>query len=143
MEIYVRDIQNYMIKPFDNYGLAGVVDSMTLKVLISYTTLRSFIPPQVHKMTPKLCQVCECELCIIPKYMHIGLNIFRTIIVTYLQQKYVGIHMHNILFNTTSDSYYKDILFPDGEFLLVTIKDSVQCIAYIPIQPNNPKTPTR
>ena len=60
MDIYVRDLQNDMIKPFDNGGLESLVDSVTHKVLISDTTLRSFIPPQVRKMTPKLCQICGC-----------------------------------------------------------------------------------
>ena len=81
-EIYVRDLQNDMIKPFDNGGLASVVDSPTNKVLISDTTLTSFLTPQVSKMTPKLRQICRCELCIIPKDIHIDLNIFRTILVT-------------------------------------------------------------
>ena len=45
MEIYVRDLHNYMLKPFDNGGLASVVNSVTHKLLIIDTTLRSFIPP--------------------------------------------------------------------------------------------------
>ena len=53
MEIYVRVIHNDTIKPFENGGLAIIVDSVIHKVLIIDTKLRSFIPPQVHKMTPK------------------------------------------------------------------------------------------
>ena len=53
MEIYVGDIHNDMIKPYKNGGLMSVVDSVTHKLLISDKTLRSFIPPQVQKMTPK------------------------------------------------------------------------------------------
>ena len=44
MEIYFRVIHNDMIKPYDNCGLVSVVDYVTQKVLISDTTLRSFIP---------------------------------------------------------------------------------------------------
>ena len=58
MYISVRGLQNDMIKPFENGGLDSVVDSVTQKLIISDTTLRSFIPPQVCEMTPKLCQVC-------------------------------------------------------------------------------------
>ena len=86
MEVSVRDLQNYMIKPFENGGLASVVDYVTQKVLIYDTTLRSFIPPQVRKMTHKLRHISGCEICIIPKDMHIDLNIFITILVTNLQQ---------------------------------------------------------
>ena len=102
MDISVRDLQNDAIKSSENGTLASVVDYMTHKVLISDTTLRSFIPLQVRKMTPKLCQICICEICIIPNDMHIYLNISRTRLVIYLQQKYVVIHTRNSLFSTTS-----------------------------------------
>ena len=123
MDISVRGIHNNIIKPFENGGLVSVVYSMTQKVLISYTTLRSFILPQVCKMTPKSRQICGCEICITPNNMQFDLNRFRTIIVIYLQQKFIRIHTSNSLFSTTSAAYYKDKLFPDGEFLNTTIKD--------------------
>ena len=124
MEIYVKDLHNYMIKPFDTGGLTSVVYSVTHKVLKIDTILRSFMPPQVSKITPKLRQICGCEVCIIPKDIHIDLNIFRTILVTYLQQKSVGSHTHNILFSTTSAAHYKYEVFPYGECLHATIKYS-------------------
>ena len=55
MGISVRYISNYMIKSSDNGGLKSKVDSVTQKFLISNTTLRSFIPPQYCKITPRLC----------------------------------------------------------------------------------------
>ena len=67
MEIFVRYLQNDMIKPSENDGLEIVVDYVTHKLLISYTTLSMFKPPQVRKMTPKLRQICGCDLFIIPK----------------------------------------------------------------------------
>ena len=80
MDIYVRDICNNMIKPYGNFVLVSVVDYVTHKALIIDTALRSFIPPQVRKMTPKLCQIFRCEICIILKDMQIGLNRFRTML---------------------------------------------------------------
>ena len=74
MEISIIDLHNNMIKPYDNGGLESVFDSVPQKALISDTTLRSFIPPQVRKMTHRLCQICGCELCIIPKDMQIDLD---------------------------------------------------------------------
>ena len=85
MEIYVRDIHSDMIKPSYNGGLDNVVDLVTHKSLIFDITLRSFIPPQVHNITPKLCQICGCDRFIITNYMHIDLNIFRIKPVTDLQ----------------------------------------------------------
>ena len=53
MDICARDIHNNTIKLFDNGMLASVIDSVTHKLMVSDTRIRSFIPPQVHKMTPK------------------------------------------------------------------------------------------
>ena len=60
---------------------------MTKRALISDTRLSSFIPPKVSKMTTRLRQICGCDICIIPKDMHIDLDRFRTNIVTHLQKK--------------------------------------------------------
>ena len=75
----------------------SAVDSVTHKLLISDTTSRSFSPPHVRKITPKLRQICGCVICIITKDMHIDLNIFRTRLVTYLQQNSVGRHTRLVL----------------------------------------------
>ena len=80
---FVRDIQKFMIKISDNGGLASLVEPVTQKVLISDTTLKLFIPPQVRKMSHKLRQICGCELCIITKDIHIDLNRFKTKPVAY------------------------------------------------------------
>ena len=126
-----------MMKPYYNGELESVVDYVTQKVLISDTILRSFMPPQVRKMTPKLHQIYGCDIFITPKYMQIYLNRFRTIILIYLQHKYFGRHKRNILFITTSDENSKYIVFPEGAFFCATIRDAAQCIACIPIKPNN------
>ena len=115
----------------------SVVDSLTYKLLIIDTTFRSFILPKVPKMTPKLCQICGCEICIIPKDMQIYLNILITILVIYLQKNFVGIHIRNSLFSYTIAAHYKEKFFPYGEFLNDTIKDADHCITCIPIKPKN------
>ena len=74
MGISVRGLQKDMIKSFENGELASVVDSVTQKLLISDTTLRSFIPPQVRKRTTKLRQNCGYEICIITKDIQVDFN---------------------------------------------------------------------
>ena len=69
MEITLRNLQNNMIKSSMNGVLESVVDSVTHKLMICDKTLRLFIPTQVRKMTPKLRQICGCEICIIPNHM--------------------------------------------------------------------------
>ena len=88
-------------------------------------------------MATKLRKICGYEIFIITKDMNIDLNIFRTRLVTYLQQNYVGRHTCNSLFITTSAAHYKDKLFPDGKCLHATIKYSDRCITCIPIKPKN------
>ena len=105
-------------------------------VLISDTALRSFISPQVREMTTRLCQICGCELCIIPNYMQVSLNIFRTKLVTDLQKISVGRHTRNITFSNTSSAHYKDN-FSGWWIPHDTIKDAAQCISFTPIKPNN------
>ena len=105
MDIYVSDIQYDIIKPSDNGGFVSVVDSITHRVMISDTTLSSFIPPQVWKITHKLRQICWYDLCPIPKDMKIYLFIFRTWLVTYSQHNSIWRHTLNSLFITTSDSH--------------------------------------
>ena len=117
--------------------MVSVVDPVTQKLMISDTTLRSFIPPQVRKMTNKLRHICRCELCVVPKDMHIDLNIFRIRLVTYLKQNYVGIHTCNSLFSTKIYSRLKITVFPDGECLHANIKYAAQCIICLSIKPNN------
>ena len=126
MELYVSYLHSDMIKQYDNGGLESVVDSVTQKYLINYTTLRSFIPPQVRKITPILRQICGYQLCIIPKDLHNGLNIFITNLVTYLQQKSVGVHTLNSEYINKSPAHYKKKLFPYGDFLHANIKDAAQ-----------------
>ena len=53
------------------YSPASVINSVTQKVPTSDAKLRSFIPPQVLKMNPKLCQICGYAICIITKVIHI------------------------------------------------------------------------
>ena len=77
MGISVRYLNNDMIKKSENGGLESVVDLVTHKVLISDTTLRPFIPPQVRKTTPRLRHICGCEIWIITKDIYIDLNILR------------------------------------------------------------------
>ena len=58
MNVSVRYIHSDIIKPSENGGLESEVDSATHKFLISDTALRSFIPPKVRKMTPRLRHIC-------------------------------------------------------------------------------------
>ena len=134
MNISVQDIHIDTIKPFDNGEWESVVYSVTHKVMIHDTAFRSFIPPQAHKITPKLHHISGCELCTIPKDKQTDLNIFRTIFIIYLQQKSDWRHTHNSLFCTTSAALEEDRLFTDDDFSHAKIKDAAQCITCFPIK---------
>ena len=115
LNISVMDRHNDMIKSSENGGLPSVDNSVAQKIIIGDTTLRSFIPPQVRKMTPKLFQIRRCELCIIPKDTRINLNRFRTRLITYLHHKSVRGHTRNRLFSTKSALHYKYRVFIYGK----------------------------
>ena len=120
MDIFVKDIRKNMIKPSDNSGQNSVVYSMTKRDLKSDTRLSSFIPPKCSKMTPRLRQICRCDICIITKDMHIDLDRFRTNIVTHLQKK------RNLV-----DTYKKVHILPQG--LHITSRNCFQMVyVYIP-----------
>ena len=82
MEISVRDPHNDIIKPSENGGLNILVDSVIRKYLITDTTLRLFILPQVWKISPILRQICRCDICKFTKDVQVDLNVFRTKFVT-------------------------------------------------------------
>ena len=92
--------------------------------------------PQVSKNNLILRQIFRCDICIIPNYMQIDLNIFRKV-VSALQQKYVERHTWKVAYNTTIDVHYKEKLLPDVECLRDTTKDTDQLIACTPIKPKN------
>ena len=137
MEICVRDFHNDIIKPSDIGWLESIVHLFTHKLLISDSTLRSFITPQVRKMTPRLLQICGCDICITPKDMQIYLNIFRNNLVSELQHKSVGRHTRTISYRTKSVAQYKDKMFTDGECLHDVIKYAAQLISCTPIKAKN------
>ena len=56
--------------------------------------------------------------------MHIDLNIFKTNIVSDLQQMYSGGNTRNSAFSTISKANYKEKLFPYCECLYADIKDT-------------------
>ena len=65
------------------------------------------------------------------------INISGTKTISYLQQKPVNRHTCNIEYSTTSDSYYKEKVFPDGKCLYSTITDVAQSIICTTIKPKN------
>ena len=69
--------------------------------------------------------------------MQLVLNIFRTKLVSNLQQKYVGIYIQNSELSNKSAAHYNDKMFPDDKFLYATINDGSHCTLCNPIKPRN------
>ena len=122
MNISVRNLHNDMIKPSDNGRLDSVVDSMINRVMIRDTPLRYFIIPNVRKMTPRLRHICGCEIFMIPKDTYIDLNIFKTKLVSELQQNSVDRHTHNSAYIPTSAKNHKETLFLMVNFYMILSK---------------------
>ena len=69
------------IHTLSQYNYFGIFKEICGEVQISDTTLRFFKPQKFRKLTPRLRQICGCELCIIPKDIQIRLIIIRTKLV--------------------------------------------------------------
>ena len=67
----------------------------------------------------------------------IGLNTFRTKLLSDLQQKSAWRHTHNSAYSNKSSARYNEKVFIYCEFLHDTIKDAAHCISCNPNKPNN------
>ena len=81
LEIDVRELHNDLIelpveKGGKGGGLAEARDSNG-KIIISDTSLRYLLPPQLKRMTEKHKQMCGCEVCLIGDSHQKTLNAFR------------------------------------------------------------------
>ena len=61
IEISIRELHDDLIKPPPT-GLPEVYDINKELLLISESTLRSFIPPKMRAMSPAQRQICGCEI---------------------------------------------------------------------------------
>ena len=77
LQISVRELHDDLIGPPPK-GLPSVYDSSTQKLLVSESTLRAMLPPQLRRMTNAQKEICGCECCITTKLLHQALLHFRS-----------------------------------------------------------------
>ena len=77
LQCSVRELHDDLIGPPPK-GLPCVYDSKTKKLLVSESTLRAMLPPQIRRMTVSQKEICGCECCIATKLLHQALLHFRS-----------------------------------------------------------------
>ena len=77
LQISVRELHDDLIGPPPK-GLPSVYESSTQKLLVSESTLRAMLPPQIRRMTNAQKEICGCECCITTKILHQALLHFRS-----------------------------------------------------------------
>ena len=65
----VRELHNRFVSYPNNGGLKDARDEDG-KMIISDSTLRSLLPPQLKKMSARYKIMCGCECCIYAKSIH-------------------------------------------------------------------------
>ena len=77
LQCSVRELHDDLIGPPPK-GLPCVYDSKTKKLLVSESTLRAMLPPQLRRMSVSQKEICGCECCISTKLLHQALLHFRS-----------------------------------------------------------------
>ena len=76
LQVYVRELNNSLVSD-PNYG--GIKDARdeNSKIIISYSTLRSLLPPQLKQISSRYKVMGGCECCISAKRIHSSLISWR------------------------------------------------------------------
>ena len=69
LQISVRELHDDLISSPPK-GLSSVYDTKTKKLLVSESTLRTMLPPQLRPMNSSQKTICGCECCITTKMLH-------------------------------------------------------------------------
>ena len=76
LQVSVRELHNSLLSDPNDGGLKYAKDEDG-KIIISYSTLRSLLPPQLKQMPVRYKIMCGCECCISAKIIHSSLLSLR------------------------------------------------------------------
>ena len=76
LQVSVRELHNSLVSDPNDGGLKDARDEDG-KIIISDSTLRSLLPPQLKKMSARYKIMCGCECCISAKSIHSSLLSWR------------------------------------------------------------------
>ena len=69
LQVYVRELHNSLVSDPNDGGLKDARDEDG-KIIISDSTLRSLLPPQLKQISTRYKIMCGCECCISAKIIH-------------------------------------------------------------------------
>ena len=123
LQVSVRELHNSLLSDPNDGGLKDARDEDG-KIIISASTLRSLLPPQLKKMSACYKIMCGCECCISAKSIHSSLLSWRDRYLKRLkdesqnaQSRRSGERAHQIY--TT----YKNTVMPHGNHIYAKASD--------------------
>ena len=69
LQVYVRELHNKLVSDPNYGGLKDARDEYD-NIIISYSTLRSMLPPQLKQISAHYKVMCRCECCIYAESIH-------------------------------------------------------------------------
>ena len=69
LQVSIRELHNSLVSDPNDGGLKDARDEDG-KIIISDSTLRSLLPPQLKQMSTRYKIMCRCECCIYAKIIH-------------------------------------------------------------------------
>ena len=75
LQVSVRELNNSIVSDPNDYGLKDARDDYN--IIISDSTLRSLLSPQLKQMSARYKVMCGCECCISAKIIHSSLLSWR------------------------------------------------------------------
>ena len=76
LQVSVRELHNSLVSDPNDGGMKYARDENG-KIIISYSTLRLLLPPQLKQMSARYKIMCGCECCISAKSIHSSLLYLR------------------------------------------------------------------
>ena len=76
LQVSVRELHNSLVSDPDDGGMKDARDENG-KIIISDSTLRLLLPPQLKQMSARYKIMCGCECCIYAKSIHSSLLSWR------------------------------------------------------------------
>ena len=72
LQVFIREMYNNLLSDPNGGGLKDARDEDG-NIIISYSTLRSLLPPQLKQMSVQYKVMCGCECCMSDKSIHSSL----------------------------------------------------------------------
>ena len=140
LQVSVRELHNSLVSDPNDGGFKDARDKDG-KIIISNSTMRSLLPPQLKQMSARYKIMCGCECCIYDKIMHSSLLSWRDKYLKKLKDQSQNVESRR----SGEKAYqiyttYKNTVMPHGSHIYATASDMANATmcAYPQSEPSPP-----